>query len=150
MKRNRIYLLTVCLVLVSFVSSLSAQQRKRMNIVEFEKKKIEYIKTEAELTDQEAEKFFPIFNELTKKKFDLHKAHREKIEKLKAENKDMSAEEYRKLSENDREVKAKVLELENEYSKKMEKVLSPEKIYKVQQAEKKFMQKEVQRFRRSE
>ncbi len=146
MKKNRIFLLCFMLLTTALSSSVFAQ-RKKMNIADFEKRKMEYIKKEAGLSDEEAAKFFPVFNELAKKKFDLHKGHREQIEKMKAENEDVTAEEYRKLFENDMEVKLKEVELEKKYSELMEKILSPEKIFKAQQAEKKFMQQEVSRFR---
>ena len=82
-----------------------------MNIAEFEKRKVEYITNEAELTKEEASKFFPVYNELTKKKFDLHKAHRDKVEKMKTSKENMSNEEYRKLLDNDVDVKLKEAEL---------------------------------------
>lgn len=146
MRKNKILL--VCFMLLAFtsVSALFAQQR-RMNIADFEKRKMEYIKKEAGLSNEEASKFFPIFNELSKKKFDLHKGHRDQVEKMKSENINMSNEEYRKLFENDMEVKLKEVELDKIYGEKIEKVLSPEKFYKAQQAEKKFMQRELTKFR---
>lgn len=121
-----------------------------MNIAEFEKRKVEYITNEAELTKEEASKFFPVYNELTKKKFDLHKAHRDKVEKMKKSKENMSNEEYRKLLDNDVDVKLKEAELDKEYSTRLEKVISPEKLYKAQQAERKFMQDELKKFRRNE
>mgnify|MGYP006878617951 FL=1 len=146
MKKNRIFLLCFMLLTTALSSSVFAQ-RKKMNIADYEKRKMEYIKKEAGLSDEEAAKFFPVFNELAKKKFDLHKGHREQIEKMKVENADMTSEEYRKLFENDMEVKLKEVALEKMYSEQLEKILSPEKLYKAQQADKKFMQQEVTRFR---
>ncbi len=62
----------------------------------------------------------------------------------------MSNEEYRQLLENDVDVKLKEAELDKQYSEKLEKILSPEKLYRAQQAERKFMQREVMKFRGSE
>ena len=62
----------------------------------------------------------------------------------------MSDEEYRQIIENDVELKMKEAELEKEYSAKFDKVLSPEKLFKAQQAEKTFIQQEVARFREQE
>ena len=59
----------------------------------------------------------------------------------------MSEEEYLKLLNNDEELKTKEAELEKEYAEKFKKALSPEKLYRAQQAEKNFMQKEVNNFR---
>ena len=87
---------------------------------------------------------------MSKKKFELHKHHRDKVEKMKQRNKNMSNEEYRQLLENDVDVKLKEAELDKQYSEKMEKILPPEKLYRAQQAERKFMQREVMKFRGNE
>lgn len=113
---------------------------------EFEKRKMEYIQKEAGLTPAEANKYFPLNNELTQKKFELHKQHREKIQRIK-DNSNISDEEYRKLLENDVDIKVKEATLDKEYATKFEKVLTPEKLFKAQQAERDFMQIEVTKFR---
>ena len=45
------------------------------------------------------------------------------------------------------EIKVKEAALDKEYAPKFEKVLAPEKLFKAQQAERNFMQKEVNSFR---
>lgn len=135
------------LFLPIYFSSLSAQNSgRKMNIEEFEKRKFEYIRNVAGLTKSEADKYFPLNSELTKKKFDLRIVHRDKVQKLK-ESGNLSDSEYRKLLEDDMEVKLQESALDKEYAVKFEKVLSPQKLYKAQQAEKEFMQKEVNNFR---
>ncbi|MGI6046650.1 MAG: hypothetical protein ACOYEG_01370 [Petrimonas sp.] len=145
MKKN-ITLLCFTLIISIFSSTAIAQVRK-MNMADYEKRKMEYIQKEAGLTKEEANRYFPLYNDLSKKKFELHKQHRDKVEKMKQSNKNMSNEEYRQLLENDVEVKLKEAELDKQYSEKFEKTLSPEKLYRAQQAERKFMQQEVMKFR---
>ena len=146
MKKNRLLLL--CIIFLSTVFAIPAfSQQRTMNIVDYEKRKMEFIKKEAGLSNEEASRFFPIFNELSKKKFDLHKGHRDQIKKLKDQDIKLSGDEYRKLFENDIDVKVKEAELDKEYSEKLEKLLTPEKLYKAQQAERKFMQQELRKFR---
>ncbi|MDD2513727.1 MAG: hypothetical protein PHS71_10830 [Proteiniphilum sp.] len=144
MKKNIILL--ICLVMLPLqVLTVSAQNRK-MNMAEYEKRKKEYVQKEADLSRTEADKYFPLNNELTKKKFELHRQHREKIERIK-ENNNISEEEYRKMLEDDVELKMREAALDKEYSSKFEKVLTPEKLYRAQQAERSFIQKEVSNFR---
>lgn len=145
MKKN-IVLLCFTLIISTFVSTATAQVRK-MNMADYEKRKMEYIKKEAGLTDAEANRYFPLYNDLSKRKLELHLQHRNKVEKMKQSNKNMSNEEYRQLLENDVDVKLKEAELDKQYSDKLEKILSPEKLYRAQQAERKFMQQEVMKFR---
>ena len=144
MKKN-IVLLCFTLIISVFASTATAQVRK-MNMADYEKRKMEYIKKEAGLTDAEANRYFPLYNDLSKRKLELHLQHRNKVEKMKQSNKNMSNEEYRQLLENDVDVKLKEAELDKQYSDKLEKILSPEKLYRAQQAERKFMQ-QVMKFR---
>ena len=148
MRSNIIMLLFAFMLSLNFISiqAQNQNQNRRMNIEEFEKRKVEYIRKEAELTNSEADKFFPINNELTRQKFELRKMHRDRVQKIK-DNSDISEAEYRKLLEDDVEVKLKEAALDKEFAKKFEGVLTPEKLYKAQQAERDFMLKEVSNFR---
>jgi hypothetical protein len=148
MKKTIIFLLSA-ITLSIFSFSLRAQDRK-MNIEDFEKRKQAYVKEKAALTDEEAQRYFPLNSELNQKKFELNRQYRQKLEKARKNNQKMSDEEYRQIIENDVELKMKEAELEKEYSAKFDKVLSPEKLFKAQQAEKTFIQQEVARFRQQE
>ncbi|HQG68407.1 MAG TPA: hypothetical protein PLW20_07405 [Paludibacteraceae bacterium] len=148
MKKTIIFLLSA-ITLSIFSFSLRAQDRK-MNIEDFEKRKQAYVKEKAALTDEEAQRYFPLNSELNQKKFELNRQYRQKLEKARKNNQKMSDEEYRQIIENDVELKMKEAELEKEYSAKFDKVLSPEKLFKAQQAEKTFIQQEVARFREQE
>ncbi len=144
MKRNIILL--ICLILLPLqVMTLTAQERK-MNMADYEKRKKEFVEKEAGLSKAEADKYFPLTNELTKKKFELHRIHREKVQRIK-DNSNISEAEYRKLLDDDVELKMKEAALDKQYAPRFEKVLSPEKLYRAQQAERQFIQKEVTNFR---
>lgn len=159
MKRVNIIMLLFAFMLPMNFLSLSAQtqnqsevenqtqnQNRKMNIEEFEKRKVEYIRKEAGLSQSECDKYFPLNNELTRKKFELRINHRDKVQKIK-DNSNISDAEYRKLLEDDVEVRLQEATLEKEYAEKFENVLAPEKLYKAQQAEKDFMQREISNFR---
>lgn len=146
--RRSVILLLCALILPANFLILSAQtsQNRKMNMADYEKRKKEYVTKEAGLTQDEAGKYFPLSNELTQKKFKLHRSHRDKVQSIK-DNSNISDEEYRRMLEDDVEVKLKEAALEKEYSAKFEKVLPPEKLYKAQQAERDFIQREVTNFR---
>ena len=146
MKRNIILL--ICLIMLPLhMATLVAQERK-MDMADYEKRKKEFVQREAGLSKAEADRYFPLTNELTKKKFELHRKHREKVQRIK-DNSNISNEEYRKMLEEDVELKMREAALEKEFAPRFEKVLSPEKLYKAQQAERQFIQKEVSNFRRN-
>ena|SRR5690554_942405 len=146
MRKNIIMLLFAFMLSINFISLQAQNQNRRMNIEEFEKRKVEYVTKEAGLTKSEADKYFPLNNELTKKKFELRKNHRDKVQKIK-DSSNISEAEYSKLLADDVEVKLQEAALDKEFAKKFDKVLTPEKLYKAQQAERNFMQKEISNFR---
>lgn len=144
MRKSNIFLLSV-FILFLYTAALSGQNKK-MNMADYEKRKMEFVRKEAGLTQAEADKYFPLNNELTQKKFDLHKRHRDKVQRIK-DNSNISDEEYRRMLEDDVEIKLQEAALDKEYAPKFERVLTPEKLYRAQQAERSFIQKEVSNFR---
>lgn len=147
MRRNVILLLCALILPVHFfILSAQISQDRKMNMADYEKRKKEFVTKEAELTQEESNKYFPLSNELDQKKFRLRRSHREKVQSIK-DNSNISEEEYRKMLDDDVEVKLQEAALDKEYAAKFEKVLSPEKLYKAQQAERNFIQKEVANFR---
>lgn len=132
---------------VLFLNAQSSD-KSLMNLQEFEKNKQEFIIKEAGLTTQEAEMFFPLNNELQKKKMELHQKHQEDMRHTK-ESKDISDAEYKQLIEENINLKMKEAELDKEYSEKFNKLMSPQKLFKAQQAERTFLQEELRKFRES-
>lgn len=147
MRRTIILLLCVFILPIHFlILSAQTSQDRKMNMADYEKRKKEYVTKEAGLTQDEANKYFPLSSELTQKKFALHRNHRDKVQRIK-DNSNISDEEYRKMLEDDVDVKLKEASLDKEYAAKFENALPPEKLFKAQQAERDFIQKEVTNFR---
>jgi len=120
------------------VNPLFAQQHKHFDVDDFKKKKAEYIVKEVGLTDTEAKAFIPLSNELLDKRFELNHNIRSKNRQIREKDK-KSDSDYTHMIETSFDLREKELELEKEYYQKFKKVLSPEKIYKYQKAESKFM-----------
>lgn len=103
---------------------------------EFRAKKQAYIAEQAELTPEETAKFFPIYFELEK----LKKEANRKAWKLAKEghNPQATEEQYENILNGFIDAGERVNELDREYLKKYQSVLSNKKIYKVLHAEIKF------------
>lgn len=146
---KKIFTLTIISIFLNvlFINAQSSD-KSLMNLQQFEKNKQEFIMKEAGLTQEEADKFFPLNNELQKKKLELHRKHKEELRHTK-ESKDISEEEYRKMIDQNINLKMKEAELDKEYSEKFNKVMSPQKLFKAQQAERTFMHEELRKFRES-
>ena len=144
MKRILLTLIIIFSIFSPF--NLSAQEnktdeQKRHALEDFRKKRVEYITQEVGLTTEEGKEFWPICNELEEKRFILNRNLRQETRKLresKKNGKQISDFEYENLINLNLENRAKELELDKEYIKKIKKILSPEKVYKYQQAEQRF------------
>lgn len=147
MKNTLTILLFSIFLNVLFINGQNSD-KSFMNLQEFEKNKQEFIVQQAGLTEQEADKFFPLNSELQKKKMELHRQHQENMKQTK-ESSNISDDEYKKLIENNLDIKMKEAELDKLYSDKFNKLMSPQKLFKAQEAERSFMQEELRKYRES-
>ena len=147
--KKAIYLISISLLFLNvFFISAQSSSESLMNLQAFEKSKQEFIIKEAGLTQEEADKFFPLNTELQKKKLELHRKHKEGV-KHTQEAENISDQEYEKLIQENINLKMKEAELDKEYSEKFNKLMSPQKLFKAQQAERTFMQEELRKYRES-
>jgi hypothetical protein len=119
-------IIIICLSLVLSVSAF-AQQGKRIEAM-----RIAFITQRLNLTSEEAQQFWPVFNQFT-----------EKMQQIKGPKSDVSIDDMNDadaekmiLSEFDKE--AKELELKKEYYQKLKKVLPVRKVAKLYRAERDF------------
>ncbi len=144
MKDRLLIALTIFLFIPSF--TLWSQERRtneqrRQHLEEFRAKRVDFFTKEIGLTEAESKEFWPVFNELEEKKFELNRNMRREIRKIRdiqnAGN-SVSAAEYDRVTNIIIETREKELELEREYLKKIQKILSPEKVFKYLRAEHRF------------
>lgn len=90
----------------------------------------------AGLTQQEADAFFPVYNELQQKKRELNRETRRFMREAAAQG--ASEEQSLKAIEAQAETNIKIAELEKEYLNKFKEILPASKILKVQNAEEQF------------
>ena len=124
-----------------FAQDKKSDEQKRQELENFRAKRITYFTQEIGLTEEESKEFWPIFNELEEKKFELNRNMRLEIRKIRnaqKAGKSVSDTEYDKLINLIVDIKEKEVGVEKEYIKKIRKILSPEKIFKYQRAEYKF------------
>lgn len=117
--------------------SVHAQQKKeKYSKEEFRAKQEAYITKQAGLTAEEADKFFPIYYELKKKKKDINKLAWKNAKK--GLDSQTTEEEYKEILDGFIVAEEQNTALEKEYLKKYQEVLSNKKIYMVLRAEIKF------------
>ena len=148
MKNNTLIILALSFFLNVLFINAQDPDKSFMNLQEFEKSKQKFIIEQPELTQQEADNFFPLNSELQKKKLELHRKHQETMKHTK-ESSNISEEEYKELINNNIDLKMKEAELDKQYSETFNELMSPQKLFNAQQAERTFMQEELRKFRES-
>jgi hypothetical protein len=137
-------ILTVLFCFASLNCAIFAQANDEKRKVDFEKFKAEreaFINKAMGLTEEEAKAFWPVCNELQAKKFELNRALRGEIRKIrqaKREGKTVSEADYKKVIELSASVKVKEAQLDEEYISKFFKILPAEKVFAYQRAEQQF------------
>jgi len=144
MKDRLLLTLTIFLFIPAFTvwaQGGRTDEQRRQDFEELRTKRIAFFTKEIGLTEAEAKEFWPVFNELEEKKFELNRNMRQEIRKVRdAERagKSVSAAEYDRLVNIIMDTREKESALEKEYLKKIQKILSPEKVFKYLQAGHRF------------
>ena len=131
------------LIMLAFIATTvtsTAQEnetrRRHFSPEEFQAKQIEYITSKAELTQAEADAFFPLFFELQKRTFELERNVRKEVSSIGAH--EMNEEQCNKFVNSMADVKIEIAKLEKEYTAKYLNVLTACKLMRVQFAETSF------------
>ncbi|MBQ7743135.1 MAG: hypothetical protein IJT90_09465 [Bacteroidaceae bacterium] len=133
-----IFGLAVAMLLLSMSAAAQAPQRggHRFSPEEFAQKCDCFITTEAKLTPQEAQKFLPLYHAMkdAQRKLMQEKGHLMREAMKDEANDKQNLKTLERLIAIDRQV----VDIEQDYQKKMLKVLSPSKLLRIKGAEKKF------------
>ena len=127
------------LLITLYISiSLQAQDKKKPGFTkeEFRARQEAYLTQKAEITQEEATKFFPIYFELQDRKKTVNDKAWEQARKGK--NPKTTDAEYEQIIEGIVKARIEADKLDLEYLQRFKKILSPKKIYKLQRAEIKF------------
>lgn len=144
---------TLLLVLFALISSVTFAQNKGditfsggargFNKQEFRQRMQDYITKEANLTQEEAKAFFPIYNEYKDKQRQIHMSIN-KLKKNTPNNNDEKA--YEKCLMEMAELNAEMAGLDSVYYKKICKAISAEKFFKILNIEDRMHRKMLQNY----
>lgn len=130
--------LATLLIILCIGISMQAQAPKKSGFSkeEFRARQESYLTQKAELTKEEAAKFFPIYFELQDRKKAVNDEGWNQIRKGKDPK--TTEAEYEQIVDNIVKTRIDADKLDLEYLQKFKKILSAKKIYKLQRAEMKF------------
>ena len=133
------YLLFI--LITALIPSISFAQKKgdhKQWWKEMQEYKHDFIAKEIGLSDEQKEKFFPIYSEMEVATFKLNKETRQLEKKINDNKQGVSDIEYEKAAEALFELKAKEGAIEESYFDKFKAILTPEQLFKLKIAERKF------------
>lgn len=100
--------------------------------------RVAFITQKLDLTTEEAQKFWPVYNEFQKKKEALHKKRKEEIKNAKEEIDSLTDKQIEALVDGEMAFRQNNLDLEKEYHGKFKTVLPIKKVAKLYRAEEQF------------
>ena len=142
-------ILIIAMLLFS-LTGMAQRQFDPQTIELIKTKKIAFMTEQIGLTSQEAEKFWPVYNELEKQRFMLMDKKKELEEKSESPKPEMNDVDYRKLATEIASTHAKEGKLIEEYNLKLLNILPAEKVVKLYRAEGKFRAYLMHEFRRGQ
>ncbi|MBI2967143.1 MAG: hypothetical protein HYY40_04945 [Bacteroidetes bacterium] len=116
------------------------EQKERMNV-----QKIAFITNSLQLTPEEAQKFWPVYNEYENNRENLQKSHRDGMQKLKKEPTQMTEKDYDAMVEAELSLRQRLLDLKKQYYQKFKTILPASKAVKLFEAEKTFRREAAER-----
>lgn len=146
---NRILLLLLGLLLAGASPALaqgrgrSARQPGGARLNQLDNAKIAFLTSRLTLTQEQAQRFWPLYNEFITKRRDLNRSAR--LLRRDATNPSLTDAQLRDYFNQDFGLRQQQLSLEKEYFEKMQKVVSLRQLAQLYQAERDFTKEVLQR-----
>ena len=126
----------ITLVTCLFCITTFAQKQEPANEAEFRTKQQAYMAKKAALTQEESNKFFPLYFEFQDKKKEINKEAW--VIAKQGKKPDTTESEYEMIIDTFFDNQETIAKLEKEYIKKYREILSDKKVYMIYWAERKF------------
>lgn len=147
MKKELIIILTGIFILMNI--SVKAQQNEshEARMEKYRAEKVSFLTTRLDLTPAEAEKFWPIYNQMEKERWAAQKLRRELENKVSEAEETLSDNEVIILTREFSQSMQKEGELIANYNEKLLKVLPPKKVLKLYKTENEFRMHMIKKYR---
>ena len=141
----------VSIILLGSLTAFSQEKSKdpKMQKERIEQAKIAFLTTKLELTSDEAQDFWPIYNEMHKKIKENRSGMKKLYAPVKEGGNDLDDASYRAIIKGSHENEEKALEIKKEYGDKMANVIGYKRVFELKMAEKEFKKRLMERMKRS-
>ena len=144
------HLLIVCLVMSSFTFLAQEKTKKderKQRTERIEQAKVAFISKKLELSTEEAEAFWPIYNEMQAEMKAHRKSMKANLKALKADSLSQNDRSYQNALNSSHESAIKALDIKKEYSQKIGELLGYKKVFELGDAEIAFKKQLVNRMK---
>ncbi len=147
MKKEIKIILACFVVLMSFAVNAQDKDSHEARMEKYRAEKVSFLTTKLDLTPAEAQKFWPIYNQMDKERWVAQKCRRDLENKVSEAEESLSDNEIIKLT---REFSGSMQQegtLMTSYNEKLLKVLPPRKVLKLYKAENEFRMNMIRKYR---
>lgn len=145
-----VYLLTLTAFITGSLTVSGHEYHEKSHKDKWEKyraEKIAFLTDKLQLTPDEAQRFWPVYNELEQKRWEAQKSRRELERKVREAEESLSEKKVIALTREFAGSMEKESELYAEYNEKLLKVLPPHKVLMLYKAENEFKMHMIRKFR---
>ncbi|HJM16131.1 MAG TPA: hypothetical protein QF851_01615 [Flavobacteriales bacterium] len=135
----------IALLCPLFIFSQNMSEKKREKI---EIQKVAFITTQLDLTTEEAQVFWPVYNEFSDAMLEIYNQRKDNNKEYKKNIDDLSDGEIEKIVSSNFDLIQKELDIKKKYHLKFKKILSIRKVAHLYHAEKEFKRELLQRIKR--
>ncbi|SKC00983.1 hypothetical protein [Dyadobacter psychrophilus] len=142
--RHRNLLIILFVALLS-ITAVSAQRKSEEEIKRIQDAKVAIITNRLNLTPEQSTGFWPVYNEYSQKRKEIHRAQRKIINDKKAEG--QTDDQVLNNLKEVQELRQKELDLEKEYQNRFLKVITASQVIELYKAERTFNDMLIQRLK---
>jgi hypothetical protein len=132
---------------MGFVVNGQNKDSHEARMEKYRAEKVSFLTTKLDLTPAEAEKFWPIYNQMDKERWESQKCRRDLENKVSEAEESLSDNEIIKLTREYSGSLQKEGSLMTSYNEKLLKVLPPKKVLKLYKAENEFRMTMIRKYR---
>ncbi len=144
---KKIFLFAVLLAFGSVTFAQSKDKNHEDRWEKFRAEKVSFLTTNLELSPAEAQKFWPVYNQLEKERWEAQKFRREMEEKVQDAQESMSENSIKKLTREFAGSLQKEADLLVDYNEKFLEILPAGKVLRLYKAENEFRMYMIKKFR---
>lgn len=145
---KKIYLILILFSLVLSYGNGWAQENEDNDRWErYRAEKVAFLTNKLDLTPQEAEKFWPVYNEMEKERGEVQRERRKLERDVQEATENLTDQEIVKLTRDYANNQVKECDLGTKYNEKFLKILPPQKVLRLYKAESEFRMHMIRQFR---